>query len=193
MEECDVGPANGTGESPSEDGVACESFCRFSAKLVFITSLEYTGKDVNGVTGAHQHCKDRAAAAALDNSDKFKAFISAAEVYPADSEQFAHATLPYVRLDGIRVADDWQDLVSEGPTSGITISEEKKTLEAKFVWTGTDPKGELFLPEHTCAGWSSDSPAMKGAVGWSVAGPTQWTSETLLSCDYTGRLYCFEQ
>lgn len=194
-EECDAGPANGTGETPSEDGVACESLCRFSAKVVFITSLEYTGKEVGGVTGAHQRCKERAVAAMLDNSDKFKAFISAAGFVPADSEQFVHATIPYVRLDGIRVADDWEDLILHGPNPGISISEEGKLLEDKNVWTGTDPDGQMFLPEQTCAGWSSDSAVVKGAVGRSLADPTKWTndSDLIAPCIYPARLYCFEQ
>ena len=45
-EECDAGPDNGSGVPTSEDGVACESACRFVANVVFVSSAIYTGKDI---------------------------------------------------------------------------------------------------------------------------------------------------
>lgn len=192
-EECDGGPANGTGVSSSEDGVACESNCRFLAKKVFVSSKTYTGKEVDGVTGAHKHCTDLAMAAELDNAPNFRAFVSATGFTPA--EHFVHAMIPYVRVDGIRVADDWQDLVLHGPDPGIVITETGELLMYGFVWTGTGSDGEMFVPEQTCDGWTSDSPLIKGRVGRTSPAPndTQWTSYLTMECDYSYRLLCFEQ
>ena len=191
-EECDGGPANGTGVSSSEDGVACESNCRFLAKMVFVSSATYTGKEVDGVTGAHGHCTDLATAAEFDNASNFKAFVSAVGWTPA--EYFVHAEIPYVRPDGIRVADDWNDLILHGPNPGITITETGEFLEDWYVWTGTGPDGEMFLPEQTCAGWTSDSSLIKGRVGrTSPPNDTQWASYLTLGCYLEARLYCFEQ
>lgn len=192
-EECDAGEANGSGEPTSEDGVACESACRFSANVVFVSSTVYTGKEVDGITGAHGHCKELATNAGLDNADAFKAFISAVGFTPAG--HFVHSDIPYVRLDGIRIADDWNDLIQNGPNSGLVVTETKDHLMNGKVWTGTGPDGTMYLPEMTCAGWTSDSPALKGRVGRVSPDPhpTQWTSESNWGCDLSARLLCFEQ
>jgi hypothetical protein len=192
-EECDAGEDNGSGEPTSEDGVACESACRFSANVVFVSSTVYTGKEVDGITGAHGHCTELATNAGLDNADKFKAFISAVGFTPA--EHFVHSDIPYVRLDGIRIADDWNDLIQNGPSTGLIVTETKVHLMNGYVWTGTAPDGTMYLPEMTCAGWTSDSPALKGRVGRVSPDPhpTQWTSDTNPGCHLPARLLCFEQ
>lgn len=192
-EECDAGADNGSGEPESEDGVACESACRFLANVVFVSSTVYTGKEVDGITGAHGHCKELATNAGLDNADKFKAFVSAVGFTPAD--HFVHSDIPYVRLDGIRIADDWVDLIQNGPSSGLVVTETKDHLMNGKVWTGTGPDGTMYLPEMTCAGWTSDSPALKGRVGRVSPDPhpTQWASDSNPECDLSARLLCFEQ
>jgi len=192
-EECDAGPDNGTGES-SPDGVPCGE-CRFDAKVVFVTSATYTGKEVGGVTGAHKHCTTLAEGAGLDNHVNFKAYISAVGFIPADAEQFVHADIPYVRVDGVRVADSWDDLVQEGPAHGIVVAENGEIFDGWYVWTGTDSDGKMYLPEQTCSGWTSDSPLIKGWVGRTSPDPndTQWTNYTNLECDFSAKLYCFEQ
>lgn len=189
-EECDAGAGNGTMES-SPDGVPCGDECRFNAKVVFVTSETYTGKQVGGVTGAHEKCTTLAMIAGLDNHVNFKAFISAAGFIPADTMQFAHATIPYVRVDGVRVADDWEDLVTEGPAAGIIVAETGSPFTDWNVWTGTDPDGEMYVPEQTCFGWSSL--LAKGWVGRTNSHKTEWTSYTSVPCDLDARLYCFEQ
>jgi hypothetical protein len=194
-EECDAGPGNGSGVPESEDGVACESACRFLAKVVFVSSATYTGKEVDGVTGAHEHCVELATNAGLDNADAFKAFISAVGFTPAD--HFVHADIPYVRLDGIRVANHWNDLIQNGPNPGIVVTETKDHLMHGYIWTGTGPDGEMFLPEMTCTGWTSEmpSPEIKGRVGRISPEPDdkQWTSYANYECDLDYRIYCFEQ
>ena len=191
-EECDAGAGNGSGES-SPDGVPCGDECRFNAKVVFVTSETYTGKEVDGATGAHEHCTYLAEMAGLDNHNNFKAFISAVGFIPADAEHFAHAEIPYVRPDGIRIADDWEDLVQEGPAHGILIAENGEVYAEWYVWTGTDSDGKMFLPEVTCAGWASS--VAKGRLGRTSISPNgaEWTSFSTVSCDLDARLYCFEQ
>lgn len=193
-EECDAGPDNGSGES-SPDGVPCQAECRYNAKVVFVTSATYTGKEVDGITGANEHCIELAEDAGLDNHVNFKAFISAAGFVPADAEQFVHAEIPYVRVDGIRVADDWEDLVKEGPSHGIVVAETGEAFDEWYVWTGTASDGKMFLPESTCAGWTSDSPFSKGRLGRTseAADKIKWTSDSIGECDFPAKLYCFEQ
>lgn len=193
-EECDAGPDNGSGES-SPDGVPCLDICRFDAKVVFVTSETYTGKEVGGVTGAHEKCKTLAMKAGLDNHVNFKAFISAVGFIPADAEQFTHANIPYVRVDGVRVADDWEDLVQEGPAAGIVVAENGAIFEDWNVWTGTDSDGGKFVPEQTCEGWTSDSKEVKGRQG-RASEPTdaiKWVDDSSAWCNFPANIYCFEQ
>jgi hypothetical protein len=197
-EECDLGADNGTGK-PSEDGVPCDDVCRFDAKLVFVTSTLYTGGELGGAEGADLKCQARAGAAGFDNATGFKAYISDAASSPA-SDEFNHSTKPYVLPSGILVADDWDDLILQGPIPGITLTETGETLDARKVWTGTTVSGNKF-PDQTCENWTN-SVSGSGRVGLTSAKPDesqqwlddrQWVSESSAGCSFPARLYCMEQ
>jgi hypothetical protein len=204
-EECDLGPDNNTGTSPPE-GVPCDA-CRFHARLVFLSSETYKGGDLGGVEGAHLKCQKLAQQAGFDNSAKFKAWLSDAQHSPA--QDFAHgpetADLPYALPNGVRIADDWDDLVQHGPHAGLVVTETGEVLLDERVWTGTAPSGAPFDPAAHCQAWSSSSPLAKTRVGLSGVAEqpvdvwTQWqagrhwTSNLTLGCDYEYRIFCFEQ
>jgi len=206
-EECDLGAGNGSGEIPS-NGVACDHGCRFEARLAFISSLSYKGGDLGGVEGAHIKCQNLAKQAKFDNAAKFMAWISDAQHSPF--QDFAHGPetvgLPYVRPDGVRVADDWNALVLHGPSEGILVTETGAVLFDEWVWTGTAPSGKVLDPTAHCQSWTSSSLADKSRVGnsgldkeqlpqaWAQwVAERQWTNLTTQTCDNTFRLYCVEQ
>ena len=200
-EECDF--ANGTGESPP-GGVPCDG-CRFQAKLVFLTSTTYKGGEIGGVEGAHIKCQNLAKQANYDNATKFMAWISDAQHSPF--QDFTKTPeMPYVRPDGVRVADDWDDLVLNGPIEGITVTDTGDVLLKKWVWTGTAPSGKVFDPAAHCQSWTSSSSAEKSRVGnsgidkvefpqpWAQwVAERHWTSFVSRPCDDALRLYCIEQ
>ncbi len=199
-EECDNGADNGTGKAP-DGSASCDSGCRYEAKLVFVSSEQYAGGEIGGAEGAHLKCQGLAEKVAFDNHKGFKAFISDATFNPA--EHFTHSTIPYVLPDGIRVADDWDDLVLEGPNPGITLTETSVPLLAHRVWTGTYPSGKKF-PDQACDNWTNSTPAPdnKARTGRTSAVANemtqwfeekQWVSEDSLGCDWKNRLYCVEQ
>lgn len=198
-EECDAGDANGSGESPP-NSAPCDDGCRFDAKIAFVTSQVYAGGAVGGVEGAHIKCQTLAEQVGLDNHTMFRAWISDAQWSPAT--HFIHAQIPLVLLDGTRVADDWADLVQNGPGMGIVLDEQGESRLYERVWTGTAPSGKVFDPAQTCMNWSSSSPLHKSRVGRTGVDPVdfmqwqtglQWTSEAILGCQYEWPLYCFEQ
>ncbi len=202
-EECDLGADNGNGEFPT-NGVPCDDGCRFDAKLVFLSSLAYTGGELKSANNAHEECQKLAASAAFDNATNFSAWISDASYSP--SKGFTKAAgKPYVRPDGVRIADDWDDLILNGPDDGITVTETGAMLLERNVWTGTAPNGELIQDTLTCKGWSSSELVDKGHYGLSGVkkqpGPAwtqwldndQWTTFSVLSCYFSYQIYCFEQ
>ena len=206
-EECDFGPDNGTGES-LPFGVPCDSGCRFQARLVFLSSAVYMGGEVGGVEGAHIKCQNAAKKAKYDNATKFMAWISDAQHSPF--QDFTHgpetAGLPYVRPDGVRVADDWDALVAKGPIEGIIVTETGEVLLDKRVWTGTAPSGKVLDPSAHCQSWTNSSPDETSRVGstgpdkvqfpqaWAQwAAERHWTNLVNRTCIKPHHLYCVEQ
>jgi hypothetical protein len=196
-EECDNGSDNGTSNYP-DGGVPCTDVCRFNAKMVFVSSKQYVGGEIGGAGGAHAECQDLAKNAGFDNHTMFKAFISDAYFNPA--AHFVHNTIPYVLPNGTRVADNWDDLVLEGPNPGITLTETGVTLPMSRVWTGTYPDGTKF-PDLACANWTKTLPKPEepgssdnyARTGRTFADAKGWASKDSLGCDLPARLYCVEQ
>ena len=201
-EECDLGLDNGTGEF-LPNSVPCTNTCRFAAKLVFLSSVSYTGGEIEGSEKAHEKCQALAVMAGLDNAPNFKAWISDAQFNPASG--FTHAIVPYVRRDGVRIADDWNDLTLNGPDEGLFVTEQGMSLPGTYVWTGTAASGTLAPNTLTCQGWSKSSPGDKGQMGLSGVDKVQkdawmqwinsdqWTLYTDYGCHNANRIYCFEQ
>jgi hypothetical protein len=124
-------------------------------------------------------------------------------------QDFAHGPqtvgIPYVRPDGVRVANDWDDLILNGPGDGIIVTETGETLLYKPVWTGTAPSGKAFDPMAHCKAWSSSAlgdTSRRGRSGvdkqqaaeWTTwSDQKQWTSQLSYTCNNAHRIYCFEQ
>lgn len=197
-EECDLGPDNGTGEFPPSS-VPCTNACRFEAKLVFLSSVVYTGGALGGAKGAHEQCQFLAGQAGFDNAANFKAWVSDALFTPSNKDNgFTHTTIPYVRPDGVRIAENWDDLIVNGPDVGILVTEKGVAMPSKGVWTGTAPNGGLTPDTLTCQGWGSSKAADKGHAGLSGVDMQwvevkHWTSFSTFNCLTEFPIYCFEQ
>ena len=155
---------------------------------------------IGGAEGADLKCQGLAMKAGFDNALAFKAYISDGSSSPA-SDKFTHSTIPYVLPSGIRVADNWPDLILNSPNPGITLTDKGVTLDELKVWTGTTPSGNMF-PDQTCLNWTSSEPTDKGRVGLTSPAPEEmmmwlaekkWVSHSTFGCDLPFRLYCVEQ
>jgi hypothetical protein len=192
-EECDLGENNDSGEFPL-DSVPCDDGCRFIARLAFLSSETLSGDDIDGVEGASIKCQTLAETAKFDNANMFKAWLS-------DSQ----GDLPIVRPDGVRIANNWADLVLNGPIEGIIVTDKGEPLLGEYVWTSTTPSGKLFDAAMTCQTWSSSSPLHKGWLGlsgvdklpetdWNTwVDERHWTNIMPSTCNWEFRLYCIEQ
>lgn len=202
-EECDLGAGNGTGDH-TLDGVPCSNSCRHAGLLVFLSSATYTGGQLLGGYGADGRCQQLAVAAGLDNAQRFRAWISDDKSSPETRFGPPVDGLPYALPNGLRVADDREQLALSGPLTGITMTEQGAILYDARVWTDTTSAGTLLDKELDCSGWLSNSFEQKGRVGrsgvdkadfpawqqWKNEG--QWVDFNTLGCAHEYRLYCFE-
>ena len=181
-----------------------------SSKTVFITSQTFTGA-LGGLEGADDKCNRAAAAAGL--SGTFKAWLSTSSTGPAD--RFTRSEVPYVRTDGVSIADHWTDLVTcdQGPGKKECLDapvkvDENGTAHGGFLlqaWSNTRVDGTPGTPVMgagvNCREWMAADPVIElmGATGQGrLMGLDQldpdWTGITgVAGCYVPLHLFCFEQ
>jgi len=176
-------------------------------KLVFVTSTLQNGA-LGGVTGADAVCQARANAANLGGT--FKAWISGSSYSSSPASRFTKSTtLPYVRTDGVVVANNWADLTDGTIQNPINV-DETGTLQSSpsFAWSFTRVDGSQGLFGSTsedcyggdchCSNWTSTatqgSPTPGSAVSQVNATNDDWTDYSFGNfCGSGYRLKCFQQ
>jgi cysteine-rich repeat protein len=188
----DPGEACDDGNLDEDDG--CSSTCELESRLVFITSTLHDG-DLGGLAGADAICNMRAAAADLPGT--YMAWLSTDQGSP--STRFVTSTVPWVRLDGTTIADDWADLV-DGTLDAIVNQTEVGGAPpnstyicngtARQTWTGTAVDGTPTA--NTCGNFGST--AGNGAIGRNTATDANWSvCNPSVACTTMAPLYCFQQ
>jgi hypothetical protein len=161
---------------------------------VFITSIQYPGSGFGGLTGADTACAARATAGGL--SGTFKAWLSDSQTSAAG--RLTHNQAAYVRLDGVKVADDWNDLTDGSLYAPILVDEyglSRPDGDDASVWTGTQSSGAGDTGSRNCGDWLSSS----GTGSFGSMRATEYGGWTDLNMAVTCndqtilRLYCFEQ
>ena len=163
------------------------------SNTVFLSSAVYDGA-MGGLDGADAKCQALADAAGLPGT--FKAWLSDSTGSP--STRFTQSTLRYVRVDGVKVADDWADLTDASLDAPINVTENGDQLseEQPYTWSNTMYWGgaRQLLYLLTCNDWTEDIPRM-AYVGLYPEVDVWWTTYGSYGawCDTTHRIYCFEQ
>ena len=155
-------------------------------KVVFITSTTTSGA-IGGLAGGDAICAARAAAAGL--SGTFLAWLGDGVNGP--STTFTQSTFPYVRTDGVTVANDWTDLTDSTLINPIDRNEFGTFVPISGVWTGVLPTGVTDV--NHCTSWTGVGLALAGLSN-AISG--DWTNSGGAGlCDNVTvfRLYCFEQ
>jgi hypothetical protein len=176
------------------------------SKTVFVTSQTYTG-NLGGPTGADQKCQQLANAAGL--SGTYKAWISGVgpQGLIGPDTSFTHSTVPYLRVDGVVIANNWTSLnTSPYLLNPIFIDERGQIIPtiSYGVWTGISPKtgpGQVGFfnngSQLTCNNWSSSGGlpnlAIIGSIYVDNKHRESWTMIDANSCDHLNHLYCFQQ
>ena len=161
---------------------------RVAPKIIFVTSETFDG-NLGGLAGADAICQRLADAANVFGS--YKAWLSDSTVSPAN--RFSMSSAPYIRVDGIRVADSFSDLIDGNLTNPINVDETSAKPVDDRVWTGTQIDGTTDGREQHCGNWQSTTG--DGSFGVSSDTNRNWT-DTLAAdaCSISDkRLYCMEQ
>jgi hypothetical protein len=166
---------------------------------VFISSQLYDGGDsFGGVAGADAICQDLADLAILGGS--WVAWIS--DSSSEAREAVTQSTGQYVLLNGVVIADNFDDLTDEEIDNPINVDENLSDIVGnESAWTGTLTDGTVS--SDTCLDWTSGDNSDFGLVGGAATTNAQWTGgdppETFTSksfCDAASssakHIYCFE-
>jgi len=162
-------------------------------KKAFVTSATGSGNlglwqganAHSGITAGDEICRSSAAAAALQNSQDFKAWLSDAST---DASSRFSSDGPWVRLDGVVLAENMADLTDGTLNTSMSLT-ETGTYGFYYAWTGTNRNGGK-TPD-TCNGWTEASQSFSGSNG-RVYDRSGWTFSGYLPCNYWAYLYCFE-
>jgi hypothetical protein len=151
---------------------------------VFVTNNTWTG-NIGGLSGADAKCMLAANAARLNGT--WMAWLSSNST--SASSRLYHYTTGVYRLDGIKVANNWNDLTDGTLLAPINITERRQVVQSPKVWTGTNTTGAKYAP--FCGNWASASG--NGTIGNAFRKDYRWTVEGKEACSGTKHLYCFEQ
>ena len=179
--DCDDGDSNVGLETA---GGSC-----VDARRVFTTSETHDG-NLGGAGGADGTCQDVADATGLGGT--WLAFI-------VDSgnalDRHSQATVPYIRLDGVRLADDWADLTDGSVAATPNLDEDGQQVGSN-AWTGLKQVGGGGAAN--CNDWSTAQFGCLQGGPCGAAGETgqtdgHWQGWYVFHCSDEYRLYCIEQ
>lgn len=159
-------------------------------RVVFITSSELPG-NFGSIAKADRQCQIHADGSSHPrvHGRRFVSWVSAAGARVQDL--LVKGSKPYVRPDGMIVANDWASLTSAPLQHTITLTEDGEAVGGDdFAWTGTNTSGSSS--SNTCNDWTSADSMIVGQKG--VPSKTDnWTDDDKHPCNVSGHIYCFEQ
>ena len=187
VEECDDG--NNT------DGDGCTADCKSENKIAFVTSETYTG-NLGGLAGADAKCQALAQAAGLPGT--YMAWVSDANNSP--STRFTKSNTPYVRVDGVVIANNWNDLVDGTLLAPLNKTESNGAVPLgntscagggfPTTWSGTSTNGTS--QGSFCGNWTNTNGGSRwGRADQTNSSWTQWCSGGL--CSWISPIMCFQQ
>lgn len=162
-------------------------------KLVFAATA-VQGAALGGLVGADSICQQDAQAAGLPGT--YLAWMSDSKQSP--STRFTKARVPYVLPSGVKIADDWEDLIRGSLDHEIDVTANGGSFPDHYVYTNTDIHGraEFADPSKICDDWTSDTNRNKVPAGNSRVRDVTWSFDVMVECGTaqpTYGLYCFEQ
>ena len=179
----------------TDAGPALPAFAA-TGKKAFITSTmgngnlsTWSGAGGNtGLAAGDAICQARATSAGLANAAAFKAWLSSSTT---DAVSRIASDGPWVRLDGVRIANSKADLTDGQLFAPINVSQNGYYLGNYGVWTGSDETGTGSA--NNCSNWTSNLSTVTGVRGIAGNAGSGWSSGSSPACNNTiYRLYCLE-
>lgn len=166
---------------------ACQAGACVPARRVFVTSTTHTGA-LGGLSGADEACQ--ALADSLFLGGTWWALLVDGST---GLDRLEPAAVPYVRLDGVVVANGWDQLAGNGGLlAPIDVDERRESHAsgAELAWTGVTDAAAMR--DSHCQSWSSTEGF--GMVGSIDAVGAAWKAANFAHrCTSSFRLYCIEQ
>ena len=168
-----------------------------AGKKVFLTSEmgtgnlaswpSTTGTGLMGIAAGDAICNARAASAGLAGT--YKAWLS--DGTNDMVSRLTTTTGPWIRLDGVKIANDKADLIDGTLLTEIIVDENGNYgLNSGMAWTGTVSNGTAAA--DTCTHWTDGSAGSNGTVGYINSIDYSWSGWVQEPCNAPGNLYCFE-
>lgn len=162
-------------------------------KKIFISSTTYRG-NLGGLTGADNTCQSLASSAGLNGT--YRAWLSDSSTTTEVVDRFTQATVPYRMVNGVRVANNWTDLVDGALKTGIVIDENGNYVSGGLAFTNTTTAGARAHSSYHCTNWTSTSGVEDSYAGVVGMAGNEWTTNgtlILADCSTFNRLICVEQ
>ena len=112
------------------------------------------------------------------------------------SGNFTRSIVPYVRVDGTKIAENWDDLTScndATKTDQCLLAPINMNAKGEIinndVWTGLNFSSSSG--QQNCNMWTEMG--VKGVIGNSSKTNHQWMESEIKKCDTENYIYCFEQ
>lgn len=165
--------------------------------LIFVTSTTGPGNlaawaeadpGTTGVDAGDSICRNLAETAGLEDAMDFKAWLSTSTENAVDRLQ---TTGPWVRPDGVVIANNPGTLVSEARASSVSVTETGDYLGNYSVWTGSNDDGTGYF--NHCGNWQDGSAGSNGGAGSAYRSANGWLRAFDVSCDsQLAHLYCIQ-
>lgn len=181
VEECD--------DANEDENDGCDTEC-IRTRTVFASSGYYKG-DFGGRSGADQLCRELATAAALDNPETFRAWLS--DETGAPGLDFHRSPGRYALTTDLPIAESWDDLTDGTLLNPINVDENGDLVDGA-AYTNTLPSGAPIDQMYSCENWTST--VGDTWIGNIVEKDSNWTDSEIGNpdiCGGAGRIYCMEQ
>lgn len=166
---------------------ACVAGACAAARRVFATSNVFNA-DLGGLPGADARCQQHADAAGLGGT--FRAYL----VSSGQGISRVMQPGPFVRLDGVVLADDWGAFsYSKGSIQApFHVAETRATIGGN-AWTGLGEDLNYHCNDWTTASFGCLQGGPCGVAGETPQTDTRWNGNSVYHCSDLYRLYCVEQ
>jgi hypothetical protein len=166
---------------------------RTSGRLAFVSKGSFVTNQA--VSGADALCQGEATAAGLPNPTQFLALLSTSTASAASRFDMSAMSAPYVRPDGIKIADAATLATGATLDSGIWQHADGTyvTEFAAAVWTGSISPNVVGTLATTCQDWTTLNGGDTGSQAVSNVTDLWWNSDTSSPCGIAHTIFCLGQ
>jgi hypothetical protein len=163
-----------------------------SGRTAFVSSGSFD--TTTGISGADTLCQNEALGASLPNASQYKALLSTSTASAASRFDLSAGSQPYVRPDGIKIADAPAIASGIALKSGIWQHANGSYVSAlgAGVWTGSLLPNTAGSLTSTCKDWSAATSATGETGASNQTDPAWWASGSNVPCGTPLSIYCLQ-